>query len=176
MPKFLGIIIAIIVVIAVGLYFAFGFKNDSPAQQQQAVTDPNYVEYVDSTNHVRLMHHKDWQAVSSFGFIRLIPKTMPADFQTVQIELWAPASKVSNAQFNSNPSVQITPERFVRVRHEEMPWEDANGNPMTQKATKSFIHWAVSADRNVLIEVEPRLQGSDIDPRIKKVLETLKFE
>jgi hypothetical protein len=176
MQKYAVIILLVVLLVALGLYVSFGIDKGSEGQPQQQAADPNYVEYVDSVNHVRLSHHKDWQASSSFGFIRLLPKGVSADFQSLTIELWAPVSKVTNSAFEAEPSVEITPERFVRLRHEEIPWKDGTGKTLDHKTTKTYMHWAVSSDRNVLLEAVPGQQPASIDPRIKKVIESMKFE
>lgn len=176
MSKLAIIITVLVVVVAAGLYFVFGLeggdKNNTPATQQ---ADPNYVEYVDSTNHVRFMHHKDWQVMSSFGYVRLIPKTTQTDFMYLQLQLRAPQSRVAQLNFPKDSSIELDSDTSVRVKQEEIPWKDSTGKP-TRTATKTYLHYAESVGRDVIVEIEPGQQANAIDPRIKKVLETLKFE
>lgn len=174
MSKFAAIILVIVVLVAAGLYLAFGLKDKNEPQQQ--ASDPNYVEYVDSTNKVRFMHHKDWTAVSTFGFVRLTPKvpTTPGQYEAVEFDLWAEGADISNPAFKASNPIEITAERSVRVRNEETPWQ-GGANSQNFKTTKTYLHWSVSEDRNVLVKIEPG-QGNDLDPRIKKVIETMKFE
>jgi hypothetical protein len=175
MSKLAIIITVLVVVVAAGLYFVFGMqadnKDNTPATQQ---ADPNYVEYVDSVNHVRFMHHKDWQVTSSFGYVRLIPKTQ-ADFMYLQLQLWAPESRVAQLNFPKDSSVDIDSDTSVRVKHEEIQWKDSTGKP-TNQTTKTYLHLAESVDRDVILELESSQQIDVLDPRIKKVIETLQFE
>jgi hypothetical protein len=171
MKKIIVIILVLVLAVAAVLYFAYGKDESTP----ERVADPNYVEYVDSANHVKLTHHKDWQAVSSTGFIRLSPKVSQGEVKYVQIELWASDAKVQQLGFDTANSAPIG-DSVVRFVTQEIPWKDAQGNVMPYKTTKTYMLWPATPERNVVFEVSPGVLMGNVEEPIKKIVESLKFD
>jgi hypothetical protein len=174
MKKNIAIILVLILAVAAVLYFVYDQKNNAEAPEQ-AVADPNYVEYVDAANHVKLMHHKDWQAASSTGFIRLSPKMSQGEVKYVQIELWATDAKVSQLGFDAANSAPVG-SRVVRYVNQEIPWKDSQGKTTAFETTKTYMHWPATSERNVVFEVSPGVLMGNIEEPVKKIVDSLKFD
>jgi hypothetical protein len=175
MSKYPIIILLVVIVAAAGLYLAFGISVRGPDANQPAANNGDYAEYNDTTNHVSLLYPRDWNAVSTTGHINLMPKSGNGDVQTIGIELWAAEAKTSDPGFKVANAIEITPDRFVRVRQEQTEWKDADGNPAGFSTSKTFVHWAVSPEQNIIFEISPAAP-SDLTPQIKKIIESVRFE
>lgn len=170
MKKSLIVILIVLLLAAIALYFSVGMKTQQP---DTATIDPDYVEYKDQTNFVSLAHHKDWQAQSSYGFIRVTPKMVSTEFESLQVTMQAPQAVMQDLKFTTAPNSVRIGEYTYRVVDREMTWKDGSGKPLDLKTVTSYYHLALEG-QNVVIEVKP---GTGVNPaeKVRKTIESIKF-